>query len=188
MTDLIAEAVRFVVIIEKRSYDLYRKAAMTLQDPAAKDIFEKLAREESENIDVLLRRHPGTWYSEIQYGAGRVAEADAIPKEAQGGTLPDQLRLALLDKRLGVDLYLTFARTFREPSLCKVFETAHDMAKKQLQFITDQHRVADSRMQAPLQRRAKRNHLRTDLHRIVPNKHSELYFSMLDTGRQSQLG
>lgn len=188
MTDLIAEAVRFVIIIEKRSYDLYKRAARGAQDPEGMEFFGRLARMESEIIDLLLRSHPGTWYSALDSGAGQVVEPEEPYSERPLTAFPDQLRLALLGKRLDVDLYLTFAKTFREPSLCKVFETALDLARKQLQIITDQHRLAGAKMQpVVVQRRMKRNHLRNDLHRIVPNKHTQLYFSMQDTGRQSQL-
>ena len=196
MREFIAEAVRFAVIIEKKSYDLYRKAAMTVPDQGSKQIFDRLAREQSQHIDALLREHPGPWCCTLPQGTcsplpQRTARQPLVEvdlNEPRGGGVFDQLRLALLDKRWCIDLYATFAKTFREPSLCRVFEVALDIARKQFRMITDEYRRADLALRTPeVNRRARRTHIRAGLHPVTPNKHSELFFSMLDSGRQSQL-
>jgi len=186
MEDLIAEAVGFAVIVEKKSYDLYRKAAMTVPDQGSKQVFERLAREESQHIDSLLREHPGAWCCGLQH-ADRQPEIDADLAESRGSDLPDQLRAALLDKRWCIDLYATLAKSFKEPTLCKVFELALEMARKQFHLITKEYRQAERPLDTPaINRRARRIHIRAGIHPINPNKHSELFISMLDSGRQSR--
>jgi len=188
MTDLlIAEAVRFTVIHEKKSYDLYQKAAMTVPDQGSRQIFERLAREESRHIDALLREHPGTWCSALQQPCGQQPEIDPELNEPRGNGLFDQLRHALLDKRWCIDLYATLARTFKEPSLCRIFEVAQEIARKQFRLITEEYREADLTLRNPgKNRRARRTHTRAGIQPVIPNKHSQLFFSMLDSGRQSQ--
>lgn len=190
MTDLIAEAVRFAVVVENRSYEQFKKASAAVSDHIDKELFEKLACEQAKNVDALLAKHPGEWYSELTGAVPERAGVNDAHTPGKEHSVPELLHLALVDKRLDVELYLTFAKTFREPNLCAIFEMALDMSRKQVHLLANEQRMAEARLQAAafLPRRAKRSNLRTELHRIIPNKHTELYFSMLDTGRQSQLG
>ena len=188
MKEFIAEAIRFAIIIEKKSYDLYRKAAMTVPDQAGRELFENLAREESQHIDALLREHPGTWRCNLLQRDEQPV-LDTQLREPQSSRLFDQLRHALLDKRWNIDLYTTLARTFREPSICRVFEGALGIARKEFRLIKEEYLQADPPTSGPARsRRARRPHTRAGIHPMIPNKHSELFFSMLDSGRQSQIG
>lgn len=189
MRDFVAEAVRFAVAIEKKSYELYRHAAVTVPDQAGRQIFERLAREESRHIDALLREYPGIWQSGMKHKAAQQPRIERNLAEPAGDALFDQLHLALLDKRWSIDFYTTLARAFREPRICRIFELALAAARKEFRFITDLYLHAEIPFASPrTDRPPRRTHIRNGIHPAKPNKHSQLFFSLLDAGRQSQPG
>lgn len=186
MRDLITEAVRFAVSIERKCYDFYRKAALTAASQVGRQIFERLASEEARHIGALRDEAPALW-SEVQHPLQQPG-MDCPLNEPQG-SLFEQLRHALLNKQYSIDLYTTLARSFREPSICRVFETTLQTARKELRSIRQEYLQGDSITATSLiTRRPRRSHLRCGLQPPPPNKHSQLFFSMLDSGRQSQNG
>ncbi len=189
MRDFIAEAVRFAVIIEKKSYDIYRQAALEVVDLAGKRIFEKLARDESKHIDALLWQHPGTWCSDLRQKSETQPGVEWDLTGPTGNRVFEQLRLALLNKRWSIGFYTMLLRAFKEPRICRVFEMTLAVARKEFKLITDEYLQADaccghSRSNRP----PRRVHVREGIPASPPNKHSQLYFSMLDAGRVSRLG
>lgn len=187
MRDFIAEAVRFAVIIEKKSYDIYRQAALEVVDLAGKRIFEKLARDESMHIDSLLWQHPGTWCSDLKQKQEPQPGVEWDLSGPSGNRLFDQLRLALLNKRWSIGFYTTLLKTFKEPLICRVFEVTLAVARNEFKLITDEYLQADVSYGKPRDNRPPRRvHMREGILASPPNKHSELYFSMLDAGRSSR--
>lgn len=189
MRDFIAEAVRFAVIIEKKSYDIYRQAALEVVDLGGKRIFEKLARDESKHIDALLWQHPGTWCSDLKQKQEPQPVVEWDLSGPSGNRLFDQLRLALLNKRWSIGFYTTLLKTFKEPRICRVFEITLEVARTEFKLITDEYLQADVSYGTPRSNRPPRRvHTRAGILPSPPNKHSELYFSLLDTGRSSRQG
>lgn len=188
MKELLAEAMGLVVRTEKESYALYRKVAATTTDPAGRLFFERLAQDEYSHIDALLKEFPD---------AGcRCTQLTAHPPRSEGGAygasgrvIFEQLRLALLDKRSCIDLYETFLNSFRDPLLCRVFQKALEAARREFRLINAEYLKAEVPACRVIPGRPpRRTHPGGSLHYLSPNRHSQLFFSMQDTGRQSQLG
>jgi rubrerythrin len=186
MKDLIEEAFRVALHIEKRSHELYVVSAAQLRDCGGCQIFDRLAHEESKVIDEMRKHAPAT-----------LPESGREPHEQHRSYLNrcvdgppermlfDHLRLALLDKHAGIEHYTAFVETLREPALRRVFERAQVMSQKLYKQIAAEYRQADSILHRPgVNRRARRVHIRAGNH-PTPNKHSQLYFSLLDFGRRS---
>lgn len=184
MRELIAEAVKFTVTVENKSYASYRRWAATATDPAGRRIFERLAHEKSGHIDSLLAQHPEIRYEMLMEPAGRNYVAECRFDEATGRGLFDLLRLALLEKRSSIDLYATLSRSFKEPSISRIFEAALSLARNEFKSINALYLKADIPTALPkCTRPPRRTHFRGELHHACPNKHTELFFSMLDSGR-----
>ncbi len=183
MRDFVTEAIRLAVALERKCYDFYRKGATMAPDPEGRLIFERLASEEAGHIDALQAESPAPLCDTQR--CAQQPEIEGRLREPQGKLL-DQLRLALLNRQFCIDLYTTFAKSFREPSICRVFEMTLLIARKELRSIRQEYLQADA---APgtsiVTRRQRRTHARSGLHPVTPNKHSEVFFSMLDSGRHS---
>ena len=188
MKDLIEEAFRIAILAEKKSYDLYRSAALSVSDPIVKRVLERLASEESGLIAEIVRRCPSIVSSILEPPNERqparcFENFESTPEQM----LLEVLRVALSERQSSIDSYATFVTSIKEPALCSAFELALDMSRKQHKLITEEYRRADQRLHGPgTNRRAKRAHIRP-VNRPAPNKHSQLFISLLDCGRQSQL-
>jgi len=186
MRDFVNEAIRLAVALEKKCYDFYRKGAMMAPDQAGREIFERLASEEAGHIDALRAESPEPW-CDVQR-LDQQPGMDGRLSEPQGKLL-DQLRLALLNRQFSIDLYATLAKSFREPSISRVFEMTLLIARKELRSIRQEYLQADAIPAAPnITRRQRRTHVRSGLIPAIPNKHSQLFFSLLDSGRHPNLG
>lgn len=176
MRELLAEAVRLVVGVERKSETLYRRGAMAAED-RHRSFFQRLAEEQARRIEALLRQHPE---------AEATAHEPGVPLSCLAG---NHLHQAMLDKRFSIDLYATFHRCFKEPSLCRLFETTLAVARKEFRLITAEYLKGGGRSeQAAASRPPRRSHLRGELPSRAPNRHSPLFFAMQDSGRPSRIG
>jgi rubrerythrin len=186
MEHLLEEAFRVAMQTEMNSLELYRKAAATMQGSGGRDVLERLAREESRIIEQIRSCSPCP-PSATKDGAKEDGRCWAI---AEGNEQPqrrllNQLRVALEDKHGCIERYATYASAFRDPAVCKVFETALGMSRSLLQSIAEAYRQVDPSLQRPCaNRRTKRAHIKAVNH-PTPNKHSQLFISLLDSGRRS---
>jgi len=186
MREFVNEAIRLAVALERKCYDFYRKGAQMAPDQAGRQIFERLASEEARHIDALRAESTEPWY-DVQR-LDQQPGMDVKLSEPQGKLL-DQLRLALLNRQFSIDLYATLAKSFKEPAISRVFEMTLLIARKELRSIRQEYLQADAIPAAPsITRRQRRTHVRSGLNPAVPNKHTQLFFSMLDSGRYSNLG
>ncbi|QWV98729.1 ferritin [Geomonas nitrogeniifigens] len=185
MKELLAEAIRFTASRERSSEMLYRRGAMA-GEVVQRSFFERLAQERSRYIDALLQQ-----LSQLE-----TADSDAWGALARAGssgertTAPfNHLHQALLDKRFSIDLYATFCRSFKEPSLCRFFEAALAAARREFKLITAEYLKGGGRGEVPASSRPpRRSHQRGELPHRPPNPHSQLFFAMQDCGRQSRIG
>jgi len=182
---LTEEAFRVTILTEMVSYELYRNAVVTVSG-GGRQVFERLARGQAKLIDEILEHCPAG----VAGLADKPKDEQPCPlkgdfKQSPQRRLLDHLRMAMRDKQACIDRYATFVRTFREPGLCRIFELALSGARKQYGLIVQEYRQADQRVHRPgVDRRSKRTHLR-GVSRPVPNKHSQLFISLLDSGRPS---
>jgi len=183
MEELIAEAFRVAISTEKSSYDLYRNASAMIPNGSGRRVFERLAWEEFKLIDEIVKYCPDALLS--------MTDETNEQREATGGNesverrLFNHLRTALRDKHLCIQRYASYVETLREPAVCKVFELALSMSRRQYGLIAEEFRQADLRLHRPcVNRRAKRTHIRS-INRRIPNEHSQLFISLQDCGRQS---
>lgn len=186
MKELVIEAVQFALSVEKSCYDFYRRAALMAQEQKARQIFEQLARQEAQHLDAMRDGAP-TCCCEPQ----PIYHHEGIISDLNGGQgkLLEQLRLCLLNKHAVVNLYLALSRCFKEPSVSTIFEAALAIARQELSAIRQYYlRSEPLPASAAIIRRPRRIHTRGGIPLLQPNKHSQLYFSMLDSGRQSHLG
>lgn len=185
MRELLAEAVRLVVSVERKSETLYRRGA-TAAEVRHRNFFQRLAEEQSRRIEALLRQLPEAEAAahEPLWGLSSLAAASE-----RGTTSCNHLHQAMLDKRFSIDLYATFCRCFKEPGLCRLFETALSLARKEFRVITAEYLKGGCRSDAGATHRPqRRGHLRGELPNRVPNRHSQLFFAMQDCGRPSRIG
>ncbi|MBU5612935.1 ferritin family protein [Geomonas azotofigens] len=185
MKELLAEAIRVTVSMERNSEMLYRRGAMT-EEPGQRSFFERLAQEQSRRIDILLRQLSQADTAEADPG-GALARIAATGE--RGGAPCNQLHQALLEKRFSIDLYATFCRCFKEPSLCRFFESALAAARREFKLITAEYLKGGGRSEMPASARPpRRSHVRGELPHRTPNRHTQLFFAMQDCGRQSRIG
>lgn len=187
MKELMAEAIGLVVTAEKTSYALYREVAATATDPAGRMFFERLAREQHGQISALLSDFAGTLCPCAV--TGQVSAGEVHSDQASGRGSFEQLRLALLDKRFCIDLYETYLNSFREPLLCRLFQKALEMARRLFRLINAEYLKAEVPVcRVTSGRPPRRTHPGNSLNQLTPNRHSQLFFSMQDSGRQTTLG
>ena len=186
MKELMAEAIRFTMAMEQESCARYRKAAAVVADPAGKRFFEKLARDRSRRIDMLSWEVPDGGTFPCRAHAAVAAEA---PAPEPSGAFLDQLRAALLDKRFSIGIYAALCKGFREPALCRFFARLLDAARREFREIKAEYlRIGVAFSPRLPGRPPVMEHLRGSLHHLAPNRHSQLFFSMQDCGRQPRLG
>ena len=185
MEDLIEEAFRVAILTEKNSYDLYRSAGLTMPDEGAGQVFKRLEREQRKVIDELLKYCPDISPEAVKDPNEEYVRSEAGLKESPERQLFNHLRIALLDKHRCIEHYVTCLDTFREPEVCKLFELMLSMSRKQYGRIAEEYRQADLRLRKPaVSKRAKRTHIRSG-NSPTPNEHSQLFISLLDSGRHS---
>ncbi|QXE92719.1 ferritin [Geomonas subterranea] len=185
MRELLAEAIRLTVSMERNSELLYRKGA-TAEGVAHRNFFERLAQVQSRRIDALLRQLSQRDAAD----AHPVAPLARPVQTGENAAAPfSDLHQALLDKRSNIDLYATFCRCFKEPSLCRFFETALAVARREFKLITAEYLKGGGLSAAPAAwSPPRRSHQRGELPHRFPNRHSQLFFAMQDCGRQSRIG
>lgn len=185
MKELLAEAVRLVVGVERKSETLYRRGAMAADD-RHRSFFQRLAEEQSRRIEALLRQLPEAEAAAHEPGVPPSCLATLAERMSPPG---NHLHQAMLDKRFSIDLYATFCRCFREPGLCRLFETALTVARREFRVITAEYLKGGYRSDAAATSRPqRRSHQRGELPNRVPNRHSQLFFAMQDCGRPSRIG
>ncbi|WP_136513856.1 hypothetical protein [Geomonas edaphica] len=185
MRELLAEAVRLVVGVERKSETLYRRGAMATED-RHRSFFQRLAEEQSRRIEALLRQLPEAEATVHEPGVS----LSCLAAISERGTAPgNHLHQAMLDKRFSIDLYATFCRCFKEPGLCRLFETALVGARREFRVITAEYLKGGCRSDAAATSRPqRRSHQRGELPNCAPNRHSQLFFAMQDSGRPSRIG
>jgi hypothetical protein len=185
MRDLIEEALRVAVHIERKSQELYAHAAAGMPEGRGKTVMERLAREESKMIEQLTASAP--FPLEIP-GEPHAHEMDPLHDDAcpPQWTLLDLLEVALKDKSASIAQYVAFQKAFREPAVHEVFDFAVGLSRSLLQLIAEEYRQADQRLQSrAVNRRTKRTHIRSTFAKErTPNEHSQLFISLLDSGRR----
>ncbi|UPU34710.1 ferritin [Geomonas paludis] len=184
MRELLAEAIRLAVNMERNSERLYRRGAMAATELVQRSFFERLAQEESRHIEALLQQ-----LSQHEAAETELAAMPArIPAAVEPATPPvNHLHQALLDKRFSIDLYATFCRCFKEPALCRFFDAALAAARREFKLITAEY-LKGGRSDVPAYSPPRRSHVRGELPHRIPNPHSQLFFAMQDCGRQSRIG
>ncbi|MBJ6799852.1 ferritin [Geomonas propionica] len=184
MKELLAEAIRLAVNMERNSEMLYRRGAMAATELMQKTFFERLAQEESRHIEALLQQLPHREAREIDPGGPQVRVPAAMERSAAPG---NHLHQALLDKRFSIDLYATFCRCFKEPALCRFFDAALAVARREFKQITAEY-LKGGRTEVAAASPPRRSHQRGELPQRLPNRHTQLFFAMQDCGRQSRIG
>jgi len=189
MKYLLEEAYRISLATEQKSQDLYLNAVVMLPAGNGKMLFERLARHETTIMNHIMERCPQL-ASTMQHradereGLAPLDHADALPELR----LLDVLQLAVQDKAASVARYQTFIETFREPAVRDIFQPALALSRNMLQDIKTEYRQAEQRLHRPaVNRRAKRTHIRTTFASAPPDKHSQLFISLLDSGRRRPL-
>jgi hypothetical protein len=184
MKPIIQEAFRVAILTEKNSYDLYRNAGAMVPEGSGKEVLEQLAHDELKLIEEMLIYSPDTLVDLLMHPNDQhISSFDGYSKESPERRLFNHLRVALLDKHSCIDRYTTYLKTFRDPEVCRVFELALSISRRQFGLIAQEYRKADQRVHRPGSfKRAKRIHLKVGI-RPTPNKHSELFLSLLDSGR-----
>lgn len=187
MEHLIEEAFRVAILTEMNSYRTYKKAAAMMPDGSAKNVLERLAEEELLIIDELSKKWP--------YPVPRIQEQSddqrgqsvkSSQKESPEHRLCKQLRAALVDRHCSIEKYMIFVTSFKEPAVCKVFELALGMSRRLFKLISEACTHAEMRLhRTGLDRRKKRTHIRPVERGPAPNKHTEAFISLLDSGRRT---
>ncbi|WP_224982932.1 ferritin [Geomonas agri] len=184
MRELLAEAIRLAVNVERNSERLYRKGAMAATELVQRSFFERLAQEESRHIEALLQQLSQREAAQSDSGAISARPTAA----AEPATAPiNHLYQALLDKRFSIDLYATFCRCFKDPALCRFFDAALAVARREFKLITAEY-LKGSHSETPTAVPPRRSHVRGELPHRIPNRHTQLFFAMQDCGRQSRIG
>ncbi|MCM0082438.1 hypothetical protein L4X63_12640 [Geomonas sp. Red32] len=186
MEHLMEEAFRFALHTELTSYRGLRNAALMHPDNYARELLRELSAQQWEIVEEIARRCP-------EKIASRLMPADDLqlpaplpyPREASSRTLYRQLRAALVDKQCSAEKYTIFAASFRDPEICGIFQLALNGSQRLLVRLLDAYRQADDTLHPlmPSMRR-KRTHLRS-MAPPSPNPHTELFISLLDSGRRS---
>lgn len=180
MKELIAEAFRTTLVTEVSSYHLYRNASASVAEKRGREFFERLAREQGRVIEEIMSKRP----EGVETGMEEQAEGECPPSRQ---SLFNHLRIALLHRDACIDRYRTFVGSFREPVICGVFQMALDVARAQHRLIAREYRRTDQKVGHPrADRRSKRTHLKMT-NRPAPNKHSQLYHSLQDSGSRLPL-
>lgn len=184
MEQLVEEAFRVALGAEISSYRYYRSVAVLLPDEAGKEVFRRLAAEQKKVIDEMLQYAPQASLRAMELKDPQADHAASAPSAAESGFF-EHLRVALLQKNSCIDRYATFVRVFKDPALCRIFQMALRMARKQYHLIAREYRAADeSSCHSGANRRTKRTHIKS-VSRQAPNQHSQLFVSLLDSCRPS---
>ncbi|HJV65448.1 MAG TPA: hypothetical protein VJ550_06945 [Geomonas sp.] len=186
MEHLVEEAFRVAIVTEINSYRAFNRAAAMMPDGSAKQVLERLVRVQRKIIEGICGRCP--------YPASQLAEQMEVqhqhclhpyPQESRERKLYRHLHAAMMDRHCAIEKYMIFAASFREPEVCQVFQLALDMSRQLFDVIAQSCRQLDLKLPAPMaNRRKKRVHFKP-LTRPAPNKHSELFLSLVDAGRRS---
>jgi rubrerythrin len=186
MEHLIEEAFRVAIVTELNSYRSYKNAALMMPEGCCKDVLDKLAGEELAIIEEISLHCPFPVTKLVEQTEEQQPHCfKPYPKESPERKLYKQLRTALVDKHCSIEKYMIFAASFKEPKVCQVFELTLSMSRKLFDFIVEAYRQADLRLHRPgLNRRKKRTHIKP-LSRPKPNEHTEVFISLLDSGRNT---
>lgn len=186
MEHLVEEAFRVTIMTEINSYRMFHRAAGMMPEGNGKQIMERLALEERRIVEEICSRCP--------FPAARLAGQLDIqhphclhpyPRESRERKLYKHLHAALVEKHCAMEKYMIFKASFREPAVCRVFEIAQEMSRKLFDYIAESWRQVDVKLHSPeADRRKKRVHLKP-LSRPAPNEHTELFVSLVDSGRRS---
>jgi len=186
MKEVIEEAIRVVMGIEQHSYRLYRRALLSMPEGEGRQVLEKVAREEAGVIEEMAGRYPLAEPGSLPDDQ-RPPCTDQQPRESPERRLFGHLRTALLDKHYCLERYAAYLETFRDPAVCQVFRQASAASRRLFTLIAEEYRQADLRISRPgSNRRLKRTHLR-GVSRPSPNEHTQLFISLLDSGRRSPI-
>lgn len=186
MENLVEEAFRVAIMTEINSYRTFHRAAGMVPDGSARQILQRLAGEQRKIVEEVCSRCP--------FPASRLLQQIDLqhqhclhpyPQESRDRKLYKHLHAALLDKHCAIEKYTLFVTSFRDPAVCQVFQLAIDMSRKVLDFLAQSCRqLAMQEAVLTADRRKKRVHLK-ELTHPAPNKHSELFLSLVDSGRRS---
>lgn len=183
MKQLVEEAFRIAIGAEISSYRYYSSVAALLPDEPGKEVFKRLAAEEKKLIDEMLQYSPVKAFTAVELKESQIDAGENTEPSADG--FFEHLRVALLQKNACIDRYATYVRVFKDPALCRIFQMALRMARKQYQLIAREYRAADESSSHPgANRRTKRTHIKS-VTRQAPNQHSQLFVSLLDSCRPS---
>lgn len=184
MKQLVEEAFRIAIAAEISSYRYYSSVAALLPDEADKEVFKRLAVEQRKIIDEMLQHSPVKAFTAIELKESQI-DGGENPEPSDEPRFFEHLRVALLQKNACIDRYATFVRVFKDPALCRIFQMALRMGRKQYQLIAREYRAADESSSRPgANRRTKRTHIKS-ITRQAPNQHSQLFVSLLDSCRPS---
>jgi hypothetical protein len=187
MDELVQEAYRVVLTMERKCQELLEAAAVTLPDGPAKVVLERLAHTQSDIVDQIWLRiaaplpevEPHPRHQEVAL-EGRLSEKSPERR------VSDLLEEACHYKAATIEHYLVFLQTLKDPVLCEVFDLGVSLSKRMLRHLSEQFRRAEQRLQRPIvDRRAKRSHLKPPLlNPRTPNQHSQLFISLQELGRR----
>lgn len=190
MEHLIEEAFRVAIQTEKKSRNLYLDAASMMPNGVGREVLQKLAEEERKILERIFGCCPYSIDSVFDQPQYRQDSPSVQRLTGHERRVSELLRLVLHDKYSAVALYETFLQVFREPRICGVFQLALTMSRRLLMYIreqrTEQRRQTDLNLQRlVLDRRRKRTHIKGFGNKPAPNKHSQVFISLQDLGRQS---
>ena len=186
MEQLVEEAFRMALHTEMKSYWTYLNAAGMMPEGNCKKIMERLASEQWKIIEEISNHSPLSIRKSLEQAEHHNRHCfHPYPKESHERKLYKHLQTALVDKHCSIEKYMIFVTTFRDPAVCNVFEMALNMSHKLFGYIAEVFRQTDVRLHRPgVDRRKKRIHLKP-ISRSAPNKHTELFVSLLDSGRKT---
>jgi hypothetical protein len=186
MEELVQEAYRVVLKMERKSQELLEAAALTLPDGPAKVVLERLAHTQSDIVNQIRVRTSAPLPETVPHAGYEEVVLAGPSEKSPERRVSDLLEEASHYKTATIEHYLVFLQSFRNPALCEVFDFGVSLSKRMLRHISVESRHAEQRLQRPIvDRRAKRSHVKNPLlNPRTPNQHSQLFISLQELGRR----
>lgn len=146
MKHLLQEALIAAIATEKKSFHFYRSISAKVHDGTVRNLFERLADEVAQHLELFLRLSPSSEFSDLQ---SQLIKPPHFPNPLYRVCLVDMtgitsekeaLRLALQKEESCREHYSILVESFRAPAVRAVFQMVVDETLRHCEILREECR------------------------------------------------